>query len=139
MGARVLDAVLGQLPVALLLAIADAKLEVRIVGVAPAALGADARAPRRRREGWRDLPPGTAGAPQAGAERPAAEEQERARGDEDRRTGGETAADQVPDHQAGTENAEVFDLHRKHQEQDLVIRELRGEGEEQRFPDVPAR
>src|SRR5438105_9840582 len=40
----VLDAVVGQLPAALLLAIADAELEVGIVLVAPAALRADARA-----------------------------------------------------------------------------------------------
>ena len=40
----VLDAVLGELPVALLLAVADAELEVGIVLVAAAAFGADARA-----------------------------------------------------------------------------------------------
>src|SRR5256885_17151427 len=40
----VLDAVLGQLSPALLLAVADAELEVGIVLVAPAALRADARA-----------------------------------------------------------------------------------------------
>src|SRR3954470_20438819 len=77
MRAGVLDTVLGQPSVALLLAIADAEFQVRVVLVAPAALGADPRAALRRGgETLETLAPRAGRGPsaQAGEERTATEE-----------------------------------------------------------------
>src|SRR3954471_12587988 len=136
MRAGVLDTVLGQPSVALLLAIADAEFQVRVVLVAPAALGADPRAALGRgRETFETLAPRARRGPSAQAceERTATEEHPAEhRGDDAgahvRGTGGE-----LVEEKGAIEEPEPFHLHRQDEEEkDLVIRKDGREGEEQR-------
>src|SRR3954447_1299964 len=119
MRAGVLDAVLGQPSVALLLAIADAELQVRIVLVAPAALGADARAALRRGgETLETLAPRAHRGPSAqpGEERTATEEHPaQHRGDDaGAHVGGR--CDELVEEKGTVEEPEPFHLHRQDEE-----------------------
>ena len=78
----------------------------------------------------------TAAAPRIRSRSVLPEEQEVSQRHADRRPGSEIAGDECVDHQPAAEKAEVLHLHRKDQEQDLVLGKFHGERQQQCFGDV---